>query len=188
MEPSPQSRGHGRKCSGTNRQGNPCGNAAGKNTDHPGTGNCANHGGSTPTGKKAALREQAERTLATLDVPPVDNPLTELAKVAGQVVAWKDQMADLVSNLSSVRYSTDGGEQLRAEVALWERALDRCERFLTAMAKLNIDDRLTRIEERQIELIEYAVVTALEELGLPEEQQREARHGVSRRLRAVAAG
>lgn len=187
MEQPPRQRGHGHKCGGTNRQGQPCGNAAGKGTDHPGVGNCKNHGGSTRTGKTSALRLQAERSLARLDVPPVDNPLTELARVAGQVVAWKDDMAAKVSELTSIRYSTDGGEQLRAEVVLWERALDRCEKFLTVMAKLNIDDRLARIEERQIELLEYALVTTLEELGLTVEQQREARRGVSRRLRAVPA-
>lgn len=188
MTNPPRPYGHDKpKCGAKKRQGEgTCQRPAGWGTDHAGTGCCKLHGGNTRDHRTAALREQAERTLADLNAPPVDNPLTELARIAGQVVAWKDGIADRVNELTSLRYSTDGGEQLRAEVALFERALDRCERFLTAMAKLNIDERLTRISEQQAALVNHAVIAALQELGLPAEQQQEARRGVARHLRAVS--
>ncbi|MGI5423071.1 hypothetical protein [Actinomadura luteofluorescens] len=182
--------GHGKpKCGAKKRQGEgTCQRPAGWGTDHAGTGCCKLHGGNTRDHRAAALREQAERTLADLNAPPVDNPLTELARIAGQVVAWKDGIAERVNDLTSLRYSTDGGEQLRAEVALFERALDRCEKFLATMARLNIDDRLTRISEQQAALVNQAVIAALQELELPAEQLLEARRGVARHLRAVAGG
>jgi hypothetical protein len=70
--------------------------------------------------------------------------------MSGQVVAWKNAIAGLVNELPALRYSSaEGSEQMRSEVALWERALDRCEKVLTAMARLNIDERLARVSEEQ---------------------------------------
>lgn len=190
MEPSPNGPGHGHPvCGAKKRQGEgTCQRPAGWGTDHLGYGPCRTHGGNTRNHRTAALHQQAERALADLHAPPVDNPLTELARITGQVVAWKDALAEKVNELTSIRYSTEGGEQLRAEVALFERALDRCERFLTAMARLNIDERLARIEQQQVDLITYAVTAVLEELGLPTEQQVEARRGIARHLRVVSGG
>jgi hypothetical protein len=159
------------RCGGTNRQGAPCGHAAGWGTSHPGAGNCKHHGGASPNGRKHAVEQQARLELARLDIPPVEDPLSELARVCGQVLGWKDMLAAKVNALSSLRYENEaGGEQLRAEVALWERALDRCERFLTAMARLNIDDRLARISEQRAELIITVFTAALERAGIEGEQ------------------
>lgn len=160
------------KCGSRKRQGEGnCTLPAGWGTDHPGSGNCKHHGGSTRNHRKAAVEAQARMELARLDVPPVEDPLSELAKVCAQVIAWKDSMAERVNELSSLRYENEaGGEQLRAEVALWERALDRCERFLTAMARLNIDERLAAISEARAELIISVFVAALERAGIEGEQ------------------
>jgi hypothetical protein len=124
-------------------------------------------------GKPAAvirLQADAAEQLARLDVPAVEDPLSELARVCGQVLAWKDSMAEAVNDLGGkLRYEGKGeagGEQLRAEVALWERALDRCERFLTAMARLNIDERLARISEERAEFIITVLTVALERAGI----------------------
>lgn len=132
------------------------------------------HGGRTAAARLRAVDEEARKQLARLDVPPVEDPLSELAKVCGQVLGWKDTMAGMVNDLDGrLRYEGKGdagGEQLRAEVALWERALDRCERFLTAMARLNIDERLTRIAEAQAAIILDVFSAALEQAGITGEQ------------------
>lgn len=160
------------KCRGTNRQGEPCGLPAGYDTDHQGHGNCKFHGGATRNGKTHALNEQAKATIARLDLPPVEDPLSELARVCAQVLAWKDDMAGRVAELSGLRYENEnGGEQLRAEVALWERALDRCERFLTAMARLNIDERLARISEARALVVIEVLVAALDAGGIEGDQR-----------------
>lgn len=125
-------------------------------------------------GRRAAavkLEAEAADALARLDLPPVEDPLSELAKVCGQVLGWKDRIAAKVNALTSLRYEGEGsGEQLRAEVALWERALDRCERFLTAMARLDIDDRLTKISEARAEMMLTVFTAALERAGIDGEQ------------------
>jgi hypothetical protein len=163
-----------------------CTRPAGWGTEHQGFGRCKLHGGNAPSGRIAGAEQQARAELARLDVAPVDNPLTELAKVAGQVVAWKDVLAAKVNELTSLRYETEfGGEQLRSEVLLWERALDRCEKFLTAMARLDIDERLARVTERQAAQVSAALSAVLTEIGLPPEQQQDVRARLGRHLRAV---
>lgn len=173
-----------RKCKGHKTNGDPCGNYA-----MNGGLVCHAHGGKAKQvrakSEQRMTEEKVRAQLARLDVTPVNDPLSELAKITGQVVAWKDAIAEKVNDLTSLRYSTEGGEQLRSEVVLFERALDRCEKFLTAMARLNIDERLARISEQQADLIMRAVTGGIADLGLPHEQQVEASRHVARRLRAV---
>lgn len=160
-------------CGGQKHQGEgTCRQPAGAGTDHLGTGRCQFHGGCTPSHRQAAIKDQAAVELARLNIAPVEDPLTELAAVTAQVLAWKDSMAAKVNQLGSLRYEGEGsGEQLRAEVALWERALDRCERFLTAMARLNIDERLTRITEARATTIIAVFVAALDTAGIDAERR-----------------
>jgi hypothetical protein len=86
-----------------------------------------------------------------------------------------------------VRYgSEEGGEQLRAEVSVLERAMDRCGRLLVDIAKLNIEERLAKITETQARLVSDALAATFREMGLPAEQQRDARGRLARHLRSVA--
>lgn len=117
------------------------------------------------------LEQEARHQLARLNVAPVEDPLSQLAAVTGQVLAWKDAWAQRVNDLTDIRYETEHGEQLRAEIAVWERALDRCERFLTAMARLEIDDRLARITEARATVIITVFLTALDAAGVETEQR-----------------
>jgi len=174
-------------CGGKKRQGEgTCRKPAGWGTPHPGIGRCKLHGGSTPNHRTAATEERARRELARLNLPPVEDPLTELARVAAEVVAWKDAIGGKVNELTSLRYEAgEGGEQLRSEVALWERALDRCERFLTAMARLNIDERLARISEAQAAAVIAAIAVACDVLRVTPEQRRMAIEAVREHFRAA---
>lgn len=155
------------------------------------------HGGKAPqTLRKAAQRsaehaaeQKARAALAKLDVQPVTDPLTELQTLAGQVVAWKNAIAERVNTLTAIRFEDRrGAEQLRSEVALFERAMDRCTSVLTAMAKLDLDERLVALDERRAELVFAALSAGLAEMGLDPAQQREARTHVARNLRLVAGG
>lgn len=183
-------RAKGALCGGRTRQGGTCERPSGWGTDHPGYGSCKLHSGATPTGIKAAaeqaLREQAADALARLDAEPVGNPLEELARLAGQAVAWKDAMSVKVNELAgAIRFDSNlGQEQLRSELALWERSLDRCTNALVAMAKLKIDERLTAIEERKTEIVAAAVREALARSGATPEQQLEAKQHIVVKLRA----
>lgn len=153
---------------------------------------CASHGGSAPQVKaKAALRvaeEEVRKSLAELDVEPVGDPFAELSKLAGQAVSWKDQLAAKVNELTEIRYEASGAgtEQLRAEIALFERAMDRCAHILVAIGKLGIDERMVRITERQIETLGQAINGALDDAGVNGEQAVAVRTALAARLQAVA--
>lgn len=155
---------------------------------------CRMHGGAARQVRAAAaerlLDAEVRSTLARLDVDPVDDPLTELSKLAGQVCAWRDAIAQRVNELTSIRYSADGAgtEQLRTEVALFERALDRCASVLVAMARLGIDDRLVRISERQADAVVRAVDAAISAAGVTGTEAASARQAVARELRSVGGG
>lgn len=178
-------------CGAKKRDGSgTCHRPAGWGTPHPGIGRCKLHGGSTKSHVNAAyeqvLDQQVRKVLAELDVTPVDDPLSVLAGLLGQAVAFKDALAQRVNDLHELRYEDmKGAEQLRSEVVLWERALDRCEKFASSMAKLNIDDRLLAISERQADQVAGALNAALGGLGLSYEQQREAKRVLAERLREL---
>lgn len=175
---------------GVKRVGN-CRKPAGWGTDHVGFGPCRKHGGSMASHAVHAATEQftldVRERIGRLIVTPVDDPLTELARLAGEVVAWKDAIAERVSFLTDIRYDGEkSGEQIRGEVIVFERALDRCNAVLTSMAKLNIDERMARVTEKQAEFVANALATAMNHMGLDVHQQQEARALVARELRLVA--
>ena len=130
------------------------------------------------------LQKQAAAELARLGAAPVSAPLTELARLAGQAIAWKDTMGAKVNELSGgIRYQGgQGTEQLRAEIALFERAMDRCSAVLVAMARLDIDDRLAGIREKTADMLERALDAALEASGTPLEGKAKARATFRRNL------
>lgn len=153
---------------------------------------CRFHGGKAPQVKAAATlrlaEEEARKGLARLDAEPVSDPFTALSELAGQAVAWKDQLAAKVNELTTIRYEAMGAgtEQLRAEVALFERALDRCASVLGLIAKLNIDERMARINERQAEAVIRAVDAAIAAAGVTGPAAAQARQVAARELRTAA--
>jgi hypothetical protein len=178
-------------CGARKRNGNgTCTQAAGWGTDHPGIGCCKLHGGSTPKQIVGAERVRAERevraVLAELDVQDVADPISGLLRLAGQVLAWQEATAALVNELDSVRVKTANGvEQLRAEVALYERAMDRAASVLAAIARLNLEERLARVTERQADAVIAAIDAALAVVGVSGERAVEAKQAAARHLRAV---
>jgi hypothetical protein len=182
------------KCGAKKRQGSGvCGRPAGWGTDHPGTGHCKLHGGATRNQVVAAERVRVEREARQLlaelgEARPVTDPAAELQRVAGEIVAMKDAAARIVQGLSSMRYvGATGAEQLRAEVAVYERALDRAARVLADMVKLGLEARQVNLAEAQGALVAQAIRAILGELGLTPEQQARVPEVVPRHLRALAA-
>jgi hypothetical protein len=153
---------------------------------------CRNHGGATPRARKkaadlAAVSELEEAAKKLGVGTAVDNPLSALSQLAGEVLLWKDILRDHVIGLKDkLRYAGfQGAEQIRGEVLLYERALDRTITVLATIAKLNIDERLAAIAEDQARMVERALVAALEESGATPEQQRRASEALPRHLRLV---
>lgn len=132
---------------------------------------CRQHGGIHKNTESARRRELTERKINAavrkLKITPVEDPLSALKMLAGEVLAWKNEMSRHVGTLEQVRYRAgDGGEQIRGEIQLFERAMDRCASVLTAIAKLNIDERLAAISEQQAQMLAAALFAAFDEAGL----------------------
>lgn len=158
-----------------------------------GTNRCGRHGGASPQVKRVAdqhlLQGKALVALARLgSAAPITDPLRALAEIAGEITRWKDLMGAHVADLKSVSYrSLESGEQIKGEVLLYERALDRAAAVLASIAKLNIDERLAAIDERQAALVERAVMATLDSLNLTAEDKTTALRTLTRHLRVVAA-
>lgn len=90
--------------------------------------------------------------------------------LAGEAVALIDVTRRLVNDLSSLRFSTLTGEHLRAEVALYERALGRAEKFCHNLAKLDLAVRRVRLSERQADMMASVLEAALAALDLSPER------------------
>lgn len=150
---------------------------------------CKFHGGNAPQAKAAAVRRRVEAearvVLAELGVAPVEDPLAQLLQLAGEVLAWQHATAVLVNQLDSIRYQAGSGEQLRAEIVLYERAMDRAVNVLAAIARLNIDERLVAVTEKQADAVVGALNAALEAAGVGGEQAEAARRAAARHLRLV---
>ncbi|MHC3471224.1 hypothetical protein ACYF6T_21355 [Streptomyces sp. 7R007] len=132
------------------------------------------------------MEVEARALLAELDVEPAGDPLAGLLKLAGQVLAWQESTAALVNALDSPRYrGANGTEQLRAEVVLYERAMDRAANVLGAIARLNIEERLARVTEQQAEAVIGAIEAGLAAAGVPSDRMVDARRAVARHLRLV---
>jgi hypothetical protein len=154
---------------------------------------CLRHGGGNARSRKAGakriaeaeLTKQANRLLVQLGADPVDNPLTALSELAGEVLAFKNALGAKVNDLAEIRYQGGAGEQLRSEVALYERAIDRAGSLLANIARLNIDERLAAITEKQAETVMQAIDAALISAGVKGQDAVEAKQVAARKLRAV---
>jgi len=170
--------------------GEPC-----KNAPVTDSTRCRMHGGKTPKAKARAaqigIARQARKALADFDLEPVLNPLEALQQHAAEVMALRDYLRDQVSRLEQLRYEGGSGEQVRAELAAYQGALRDTTAVLTAMARLDLDDRIvrinTRIEEAKGELLANLIRAILGDLNLTAEQQKLVPTVVPRRLRELTA-
>jgi hypothetical protein len=176
------------RCHAKTHKGEPCGFYA-----MEGQLVCRKHGGMAPQARVAAKvrqgEEKARRQLARLDLPPVENALEALRQHAAVVIEWRDRTAGMVNVLNGeIRFESSVRlEQLRSEVMLWERALDRATVTLSALARCQVDERLTTIRENDARRIEGALSKALAEAGLTGDAAARARRTFVRHMTAGIA-
>lgn len=192
MSQDDQSAGRDRYCGANKRQGEgTCTRPAGWGTDHVHHGRCKLHGGRTASHRAGAevARVDAEARVLfgqIVEIKPVDNPLGVYAEFAGRVMAWMQSMDTLLNNVTSPAYrGGESGEQIRGEVVLFERAMDRCNTVLSTYAKLNIDERLTRITEAQQQMVLQAIEAALASADVTGARAVEAKKAAAKRLRVA---
>jgi len=196
MTPPMTSGEHGSpKCGGPRKHAaGPCTRPAGWGTGHVGVGRCKLHGGSTPThekhGQAVLVEQEARQAFGKLadHSTPVTDPLTALGELAGHAAAWMRFLAGRIEDLNDLRFEdAKGAEQIRGEIQLWERALDRCNTVFGTAARLNIDERLVAITEQQHAMVLRAVEAALDAAAVPPERRPAAKKAAAGHLRLVEA-
>jgi hypothetical protein len=123
------------------------------------------------------------------DVSTVTNPLEALLGVAAEVLELKDIIKEEVAKLRTDEWRYEGtrtGEQIRGEIVLYERALDRAANVLARITRLGIEDRLAKVSERQAVIIEKAIIRALDDIGIDAITQDAARKKIIKYLQIAA--
>ena len=150
---------------------------------------CHKHGGRAPQVKAAAARnlaaQQAAKTMARLPPQPVEDPYAALQLLAGEMVQYKDMLADKVHTLTTDVGTRDakGAVQIRAEVQVYSQLLRDCTTVLTALGRLSLDDRAIRITEAKALMVITAVEEGLRQAGITGTVATLARQHIARRLR-----
>jgi hypothetical protein len=156
---------------------------------------CDKHRGNFPkTRAKAQMRQaeaharyQLKKKLEREGVYKMEDAIEEMEAIAGEAIAFKNICRERLEALKGdIRYSTAAGEQLRAEVALYERAIDRCDKILTNYVRLGISDRRVKIAEAQALLLVGVIQNVLGRLELSRDQKRIAAVVVPEELRAIS--
>lgn len=116
----------------------------------------------------------------------IGDPLSELLDLAAEIRTWKEIMREVCAYLLTkqhLRYSHKSyGEQVRAEVLLYERALERLATILIQIGKLGIERKLAEITAAQVQRVDRALTAALTATGLDLVAQQEARAVLAREL------
>lgn len=184
-----------RKCGSMNgakgRGNRPCGNPAGKKTDHLGFGSCWLHGGNSPSGKAAAAKLQREHEQAVLeatarsymvpvDMDPRDGLLEEVGRAAGWLRYWDgrvnalepDLLAGLLKTGRQVGYNSQGAVNVtkyepavHIVVETWERARRDFVRVCKDAAQAGVEERRVKLAEEQGELLAAVITMVVEGLG-----------------------
>jgi hypothetical protein len=184
-----------------------------RNQAIPGGLTCRIHGSAAPQVRAAAavrvLEQEVAREIGRRGWEPVTDPVGAYADNAGEVLAFKDVLRQRVETLDdwTLRIAAFGsssdegeggqlmamGEQVRAYVAAYERALDRAERTLARMITLGLDAKAIELRAGEISRtagveIQRVVLAILGDLELSEEQQLLAPGVIQRRFREAAVG
>lgn len=127
-----------------------------RHNPRPGSRYCTTHEApeAISSGKTAEIEARMGADLAILQMlhnpaaRPVNDVAAEFAKMVGILRDAFHNAGARVNRLNSVGVQTAaGGEQLRAEVVLWERLIHHLRSALVDMARLGIEERRVRLDE-----------------------------------------
>lgn len=149
---------------------------------------CETHGGLTPGARRNAMErlaaERAQRFLSQQSYEPMEDPILHMQMLASEAWAAKEYFKTQIEEL---RYKGQTGEQLRSEVALWERAIDRCDKIISNNIRLGIAERMLRLREEQAVQIIGLIQRVMDQLEMTPAQKVIAGQLITAELRALEA-
>lgn len=123
--------------------------------------------------------DKVEDNLAKREVQPVVNN-TSHGTIVDQVNGMLQRVVDMEFNAFNEFNKLDpadwryrdkaGAEQIRGEVAIYERAMDRSLRALTQITKLGIEQQAAIVDKAQYEGVRTAIHRTLVRMGFDERQ------------------
>lgn len=164
-----------------------------KRAPTPGSGVCRMHGSASPQARrKAAERlatEEIHARISRTTATPVTDPFRAFQEYAGRVLAREKVIAEAVENISEWRYTSATGEQRRAELGMLETIMAESRQTLSALARLQLDERIVQIREKEADVFSAVLATVFRKLKLTPEMVIEAEQLVAVELvRAINAG
>lgn len=177
-------------CVGTSKQaGRRC-----KLRPIPGGTVCAWHGGKAPQVKAAAERRlaaakitaSAEADLAHYGITAIEDPLDELGKLASASTAMMNALGARVNSLTELEhFDMKNSPDIKAEVQMYERAMDRTHRLLDSLVKHGYMERQVTISENEALLVAGVIRRVVAGLGLTPAQQTQAQTLLAQEFRAL---
>jgi hypothetical protein len=122
-----------------------------RNQPKPGLRVCRYHGAGSPQSlaksARFVARERAAKSLADVEVVPIENPIEALADATSTIAALVSHASDKVNELTSWRYSSDQNtEQLRAEVSVLLQLTEQLRKYLADWSRIGLDQMRIRID------------------------------------------
>lgn len=150
---------------------------------------CRMHGGSVPGVRRKAAERLAEQQItrrvdklvAAEDRTP--DPLNDMhrAMIRNQVLC--EFLESKIQEIREWRFQSKiGAEQLNSYVSLYERALDRAQKFNLEYLKLGLDAKRVQLEEERVSFVVGAFRAALVAAGVGGELETTLRSEFSRLL------
>jgi hypothetical protein len=196
------------KCGGRRRgegAGKLCTRPAGWGTDHPGSGRCKLHGGSTKSHTVAGQKALAEQAVKTFGLPreidPRDALLEEVHRTAGAVAWLHEQVQALraedvvwgkveevdkqASEFAGI--DTKHAAEVNVWVQLWQRERAHLVKVCKDAIASGLEERRVRLAEQQGAMLAGVIKAILGDLDLTPQQQATAAKVVPFRLRSVSA-
>lgn len=156
---------------------------------------CYHHGGNAPQTIAAAqyrlktreIKAYSESVLAQEGVESIEDPLMELSKLASGSKALMEALGARVNSLDQLEhFDAKNSPAIKAEVLMYERALDRTARLLESLVKAGYVERQIRIQESEALMVAGVLKRTIAALGLTPEQQQRAQVILAEEFRALA--
>ena len=150
------------------------------------------HGGNAPAVRAKGLERLATRALeakvtavlAHEGIETIEDPLHELGLLASSSKALADALGQRVNAMNTLEhFDAKSSPTIKAEVQMYERALDRTHRLLDSLIRHGYSERQIQIQESEALLVAGVLRRVIAALGLTPEQQRSAQQMLAQEFR-----